>query len=72
MALQGNVDPSILYAGRDAIEQEVARVAKAFSVKGRSKGHIFNLGHGITPGVDPEDLRGFLECVHRYTQSNYN
>jgi uroporphyrinogen decarboxylase len=72
VALQGNVDPSVLYAGRDAIEQEVMRVAKAFSVKGRSKGHIFNLGHGITPGVDPEDFKWFLECVHRYTKPNHN
>lgn len=69
VALQGNVDPNILYAGRDAIEREVIRVAKAFSVNGRSKGHIFNLGHGITPGVDPEDLKWFLECVHRYARA---
>lgn len=72
VALQGNVDPSVLYAGRDAIEREVMKVAKAFGVEGRSKGHIFNLGHGITPGVDPDDLRWFLECVHRYTKPSYN
>jgi len=69
VALQGNVDPNVLYGGRDAIEREVKRTAEAFKVEGKSKGHVFNLGHGITPGVDPEDLRWFFECVHKYTKS---
>lgn len=69
VALQGNVDSSVLYGGRDAIEKEVKRVSGAFAVDGRSKGHIFNLGHGITPGVDPDDLQWFFECVHKYTKS---
>lgn len=70
VALQGNVDPSILYGGKDAIEKEVKRVAEQFAVNGRSKGHIFNLGHGITPAVDPEDLKWFFQCVHKYTKSS--
>ncbi|KAF8306262.1 uroporphyrinogen decarboxylase [Clavulina sp. PMI_390] len=68
-ALQGNADPSILYGGKEAIELEVKRLAAAFAIEGKSKGHIFNLGHGITPAVDPEDLRWFFECVHKYTKS---
>ena len=66
VALQGNMDPSVLYGGRDAIEATVKRMCEAFrSGKG---GWIANLGHGITPGVDPEDMRWFLECVHKYSQ----
>jgi len=64
VALQGNMDPNVLYGGRDAIEAYVEYMCKAFGKEGR---WIANLGHGITPGVDPEDLRWFFECVHRYS-----
>ncbi|KAG9012221.1 Uroporphyrinogen decarboxylase in heme biosynthesis [Tulasnella sp. JGI-2019a] len=69
VALQGNIDPNILYGGRDAIEKEVKRMAIAFkgSANASPRGWIANLGHGITPGVDPDDLRWFFECVHRYS-----
>lgn len=69
VALQGNVDPNILYGGREAIEREVKRMAASFkgAPEKRPKGWIANLGHGITPGVDPEDLKWFLECVHKYS-----
>lgn len=69
IALQGNMDPNVLYGGREAIEREVKRMALAF--KGREenkpKGWIANLGHGITPGVDPEDLKWFLQCIHKHS-----
>ncbi|KIK30723.1 hypothetical protein PISMIDRAFT_308768 [Pisolithus microcarpus 441] len=67
--LQGNLDPVVLYGGRDAIEREVKRMCEAFrSARGGvTRGWIANLGHGITPGVDPEDLRWFFECVHKYS-----
>jgi uroporphyrinogen decarboxylase len=65
--VQGNLDPSVLYGGRESIEREVERMSKAFRGDGPSKGWIANLGHGITPGVDPEDMRWFLECVHKYS-----
>ncbi|KAF9534993.1 Uroporphyrinogen decarboxylase [Crepidotus variabilis] len=65
VALQGNMDPSVLYGGRDAIEATVRRMSEGFR-KGKG-GWIANLGHGITPGVDPEDMRWFLECVHKYS-----
>jgi len=65
VALQGNMDPNVLYGGRDAIEAAVKRISQGFrSGKG---GWIANLGHGITPGVDPEDLRWFFECVQKYS-----
>ena len=67
VALQGNMDPGVLYGGRDAIEREVKRMAERFNNGGKAKAWIANLGHGITPGVDPEDMRWFLECVHKYS-----
>ncbi|KAG5339358.1 Uroporphyrinogen decarboxylase [Termitomyces sp. T112] len=66
VALQGNMDPNVLYGGRDAIEATVKRMAEGFR-EGKG-GWIANLGHGITPGVDPEDLRWFFECVHKYSR----
>ncbi|KAI0289524.1 uroporphyrinogen decarboxylase [Russula brevipes] len=67
-ALQGNLDPTVLYGGREAIENGVRRMCAAFRAGGSPpKGWITNLGHGITPGVDPDDLRWFFECVHKYS-----
>ena len=70
VALQGNLDPNVLYGGREAIEREVKRMAEGFKSQRKvpsPKSWIANLGHGITPGVDPEDLRWFFECVHKYS-----
>ncbi len=65
IALQGNMDPSVLYAGKEAIRSQVDKMLRARKGGfGGSGAHIVNLGHGITPGVDPEDMRYFLECVH--------
>lgn len=69
-ALQGNIDPNILYGGREAIEREVKRMCEEFKVDGRTQAWIANLGHGITPGVDPDDLKWLLECVHKYSVSS--
>lgn len=67
VALQGNMDPNVLYGGKDAIEREVKRMSESFRGTKPPKGWIANLGHGITPAVDPEDLRWFFQCVHKYT-----
>lgn len=61
VALQGNMDPAILYASPSTIRAEVARILSSF---GHGSGHIFNLGHGITPGVDPENAGVFIRSVH--------
>ena len=61
VALQGNMDPTLLYAGVDAISREVAAILKSF---GAGPGHVFNLAHGITPEVDPEHVAVFVEAVH--------
>jgi len=65
VALQGNMDPAVLYAAPDAIRAEVKRILEDF---GDYPGHIFNLGHGITPQVDPEHARVFIEAVHEFSQ----
>ncbi|TCD71272.1 Uroporphyrinogen decarboxylase in heme biosynthesis [Steccherinum ochraceum] len=70
VALQGNMDPVMLYGGKDAIEREVKRVCEGFKKGGGTRGWIANLGHGITPGVDPEDLRWFFECIHKYSSAS--
>jgi len=67
VALQGNVDPNVLYGGREAIDREVKRMCESFRGGEKAKAWIANLGHGITPGVDPEDLRFFFECIHKYS-----
>jgi uroporphyrinogen decarboxylase len=63
VALQGNLDPSALYAPPDTLRAETRRVLESF---GRGPGHIFNLGHGITPGVDPERVAVLLETVRGF------
>ncbi|AOS96629.1 Uroporphyrinogen decarboxylase [Microbulbifer aggregans] len=60
VALQGNLDPAVLYATPERIREEVAAILAAF---GQGTGHIFNLGHGITPKVDPEHARAMIEAV---------
>ena len=60
VALQGNMDPTMLYASPGAIRTEVARILEAF---GSGTGHVFNLGHGITPGIDPEHVTAFVDAV---------
>lgn len=62
VALQGNLDPAILLADHQKIEAEAARVLASF---GHGDGHVFNLGHGITPEVPPENLVTLLNAVRR-------
>ncbi len=62
VALQGNLNPAVLRESPDAIEQGVAEVLASF---GDGPGHVFNLGHGITPDVDPDNLGVLVDAVHR-------
>lgn len=61
VALQGNMDPTILYASPSRIREEVGNILKSY---GQGSGHVFNLGHGITPEVDPEHAGAFIRAVH--------
>lgn len=60
VALQGNMDPSILYASPERIRQEVAIILEKY---GKGSGHVFNLGHGIHPEVNPEHAGAFIKAV---------
>jgi len=61
VALQGNMDPTILYASPERIRVEVSNILQAY---GKGSGHVFNLGHGITPEVDPAHAGAFINAVH--------
>mgnify|MGYP001815726993 FL=1 len=61
VALQGNLDPAVLYASPEVIREKVGNVLAAF---GHGSGHVFNLGHGITPDVDPEHAGALISAVH--------
>ena len=65
VALQGNMDPSVLYAPPARIEQEVQRILADF---GNGSGHVFNLGHGIHQDVPVEHPKVFVDAIHHYSQ----
>lgn len=65
VALQGNMDPAVLYATQDRIEQEVSRILAEF---GEGSGHVFNLGHGIHQDVPVESPAIFVDAVHRFSK----
>ncbi|MEX1137854.1 MAG: uroporphyrinogen decarboxylase [Bacteroidota bacterium] len=60
VALQGNLDPTVLYAPPDVIRRNVVRILEKF---GNGSGHIFNLGHGILPDVPVEHAKAFVQAV---------
>lgn len=60
VALQGNLDPTVLYGNEDKIRKEAVRVLKSF---GKNNGHIFNLGHGILPDISPANAKYLVEVV---------
>ncbi|ADJ29784.1 uroporphyrinogen decarboxylase [Nitrosococcus watsonii] len=61
VALQGNMDPCVLYASSARVRREVSEIIKAY---GAGSGHIFNLGHGIHPTVKPEKVTALVDAVH--------
>jgi uroporphyrinogen decarboxylase len=60
IALQGNLDPAFLYANEEKIKEEAIRILDSF---GEGSGHIFNLGHGILPDVEPEKAKYLVNTV---------
>ena len=61
VALQGNLDPTALYAPPEIIQNLVAKTLAAF---GHGEGHVFNLGHGIHPDIPPEHVAALVQAVH--------
>ena len=65
VALQGNMDPSVLYAPAARIEQEVKNILAGF---GEGSGHVFNLGHGIHQDVPTESPKVFVNAIHEFSK----
>ncbi len=65
VALQGNMDPAILKTNPESIRKEVKSILTSF---GKGPGHVFNLGHGITPDIDPENAGAFINAVHEFSK----
>jgi uroporphyrinogen decarboxylase len=63
VALQGNLDPAALFSSEDTLRAQALRVLDSF---GPGPGHVFNLGHGITPDVDPERVAVLVDAVRSY------
>jgi uroporphyrinogen decarboxylase len=61
VALQGNLDPATLRESPEVIRQGVADTLASY---GKGPGHVFNLGHGITPDIDPDHLGALVDAVH--------
>ena len=63
VALQGNLDPTVLYGTQERIKIEAGKILKSFGQHNHHSGHVFNLGHGILPDMDPDNLRCLVEFV---------
>jgi uroporphyrinogen decarboxylase len=65
VALQGNLDPVTLYAQPETIRAEVKRCLASY---GKGSGHVFNLGHGMSPDMNPEHVRVLVDAVHEFSR----
>jgi uroporphyrinogen decarboxylase len=68
VALQGNIDPAVLFAAPDQIRAEVARTLQSYGAHGAGSGHVFNLGHGISQFTPPESVSVLVEAVHELSR----
>jgi uroporphyrinogen decarboxylase len=72
VALQGNLDPNVLFAGPDQIREEVTRTLTSFGPPvgpdGSVGGHVFNLGHGISQHTPPESVSVLVDAVHEVSR----
>jgi uroporphyrinogen decarboxylase len=66
VALQGNLDPAMLYGSPDAIRAQVQAALDSYATGngGSREGHVFNLGHGLSPDMDPEHVAALVAAVH--------
>ncbi len=70
VALQGNLDPAILFASPEQIRAEVERTLTSFGTPGEGSGHVFNLGHGISQFTPPESVSAMVEAVHNFSRQH--
>ena len=66
VALQGNLDPATLYGSPDAISEHVRRALDSYAEGngGSRDGHVFNLGHGMSPDMNPDHVAALVQAVH--------
>ena len=69
VALQGNLDPAILFASPEQIRAEVERTLTAYGTPSAGSGHVFNLGHGISQFTPPESVSAMVEAVHSFSRA---
>jgi uroporphyrinogen decarboxylase len=69
VALQGNLDPAILFASPEQIRAEVERTLTAYGKPSAGSGHVFNLGHGISQFTPPESVSAMVEAVHSFSRA---
>jgi len=62
VALQGNLDPNVLFAPAETVQRETEKILASF---GYGSGHVFNLGHGISQFTPPEAVKILVDCVHQ-------
>ena len=67
-ALQGNLDPMVLFAGPDDIRREAERALASFGPPASGVGHVFNLGHGISQHTPPEAVEVLVSSVHEFSR----
>ncbi len=65
VALQGNLDPNVLFGAPATIEREACRVLREYKADGSANGHVFNLGHGISQYTNPDHVEALVNAVHR-------
>ncbi len=65
LALQGNMDPGVLYGSPEKIQEEVKRILASY---GAHNGHVFNLGHGVHQHIDPENVKVLVDSVHEFSK----
>ncbi|MBE9526019.1 MAG: uroporphyrinogen decarboxylase [Proteobacteria bacterium] len=69
VALQGNMDPCVLYSKPERIEQEVKTILESY---GSGNGHVFNLGHGIHQHINPDNVTAFVNAVHDHSKAYHS
>jgi uroporphyrinogen decarboxylase len=69
VALQGNMDPIALYAQPEIITEKVKTILHKY---GQGSGHVFNLGHGILPDINPEHVKAMVDAVHQYSPAYHS
>ena len=70
VALQGNLDPAMLYGSPDAVRAQVRIALDSYAAGngGSREGHVFNLGHGLSPDMQPEHVAALVDEVHAYSR----